>query len=97
MDFTTKFSGIYKAILLALFKFISIIMIIVGLLIALCIVADNVFHLGWGYPWWSFIFCILYVGISIMVYRAIPGVIGYLESQRSRPASHNRNGDEDLS
>jgi hypothetical protein len=83
MDLIGKFRALYKTIVL--FKFISIVMIAVGVLIALCILADNIFRFGWGYPWWSFFFCILYVGMSILIYRAIPGVIGYLANQQNRP------------
>lgn len=74
---------IYRAALVAVFKAISVAMIIVGLIITLCVVADNMFGLGWGYPWWSLLFCVVYIGIAVAIYRSMPGFVGHIERLRN--------------
>jgi hypothetical protein len=85
----------YRVFIIALFRIISVAMILVGLLIALCIIADNIFHLGWGYPWWSLFFCIVYVGLSGMIYRAIPNFAAYVARQVGSHASTRTNNHKD--
>ena len=96
MNWMNKLSELYKTALIVVFKSIAIIMILGGLLLTLCIIADVVFNLGWGYPWWSVFFCILYVGLSITIYKTIPGTIKYLESRRSASIRLNGNDHEEL-
>lgn len=96
MRMTKKAADAYKAALVAIFKLISAVMIIVGLVLTLCIVADHTFQLGWGYSWWSLSFCILYVGIAMMIFRTTPGGIAYLKSERGRSTRLPGNHRDDL-
>jgi hypothetical protein len=86
-----KFGALYRTIIVFLFKLISLLMIAVGVLIALLILADKMLHLGWGYPWWALLFCALYIGVSISIYRSIPSAITYLDKRIDRtPTDHRR-------
>ncbi|TPM21634.1 hypothetical protein [Mesorhizobium sp. B2-3-5] len=63
-------SASYKATIAFIFHVISIAMIAVGVIISLCVIADNIFDLSWGYRWWSFLFCIAYLGVAIAINRS---------------------------
>ncbi len=91
MWFAESISRVFRVLVIALSKVISVAMMLGGLLIALCIVADNLFHLGWGYPWWSLFFCIIFIALSAMIYRAIPSLVAHVERQIGGNAG-NRNG-----
>jgi hypothetical protein len=91
VGFARNIGHLYRTLLIAVFKTISIAMILVGLLIALCIVADKIFQLGWGYPWWSLFFCIVYIGISATIYRAIPSFVAHVDRQRGGSAGSKGN------
>jgi hypothetical protein len=84
--------AIYKVVLVIVFKTISLFMIIVGIIIALCIIIDNIFRLGWGYPWWSLPFCIIYIVIAVTIYKFIPNVIVYIKRLRDGYGSRNSSG-----
>lgn len=75
--------NIYKTTVVVVSKTISIGTIMVGFVIALCVVADNIFGLGWGYPWWSFLFCIVYIAVAIAINRSISGFVGYIDRLRN--------------
>ena len=95
MRFAENIGHLYRVLLIALFKIISIAMILVGLLIAFCVVADKIFHLGWGYPWWSLLFCFAYIGLSVAVYRAIPGFVAYIDRRVGGSARNRNSGGND--
>lgn len=59
----------YKVAIAFVFEAISIAMIVVGVIVSLCVIANNIFDIGWGYPWWSLLFCIVYVGVAIAINR----------------------------
>jgi hypothetical protein len=80
-----KAKNMYKSVLIVVFKTISALMIIFGIIITFCVLADKVFGLEWGYPWWSFIFCFVYIGMAIGIYRSVPSFVGYIDRLRGNP------------
>lgn len=60
---------VYKVAIAFVFEAISIAMILVGVIISLCVIANSIFDLGWGYPWWGLLFCIVYLGLAIAINR----------------------------
>lgn len=82
---------IFRLVVIILFKAISIAMIVVGTLIAFCIIADLTLKLGWGYPWWSLPFCALFIGLAVMLNRTLPGFIAGVDD--AIVARDNRSGD----
>ena len=78
-----RIGTIYRTSLVVVFRAISIVMMMVGFVITLCVLADNMFGLGWGYPWWSLLFCVVYIGIAVAIYRSMPGFVGYIERLRN--------------
>ena len=95
MRLVENVSHYYRVFLIALFKIIAMAMILVGILITLCIVADKIFHLGWGYPWWSLLFSLVYIGVAATIYRATPSFVAYIERQVGESASNGNRREKD--
>jgi hypothetical protein len=70
---------VYKVFLIALVKIIAIAMVLVGILILLFAIADNCFHLGLGYPWWSIIGLLGYIAVSVVIYKATPSFLSHID------------------
>lgn len=64
---------------------ISLLMIVVGAVIGLCMMADWIWHLGWGYPWWGAAFVVLYILIAFAINRASKAWLGRLRKSNSPP------------
>jgi membrane protein implicated in regulation of membrane protease activity len=84
-----KLGVMYRTAIIVLFKLLALLMIAAGVLIALLILADKMLNLGWGYPWWALLFCVLYIGVSILIYRGTPSAMRYLDERKNRtPSDH---------
>ena len=60
----------YLLILRAMKVIIVTFMIVVGL-IALCVAADWIWHLGWGYDWYAPVFLVLFALIAFAINRGL--------------------------
>jgi hypothetical protein len=79
MPFADSLRRAYRVLFVVLVKVFSVAMILVGVLIALCVIADRLFHLGWGYPWWSLIGCVGYIALSFVFYRATTSFVAHVD------------------
>ena len=61
----------YHLLILRIMKIISVAGLFVAGLIALCVAADWIGHLGWGYPWWALPFLIVYALIFVAINRGM--------------------------
>lgn len=69
----------YHRLMLGAFYLWSALILVATTIIGLCVIADWVFHLGWGYPWWS----VPFLAISFLVAFAINrGAIAEFRSLR---------------
>lgn len=57
----------YKLVLFNLIKWIGAMMIAVWVLLFILIVCDLLFDLDWGYPWWSALFALALIAISLAI------------------------------
>lgn len=63
--------GGYQSFVLHLMKYISIVMVVVGLLIFMLTVLDLIFFHVWGYTWQTLIFELLFIGFSLAGFRFV--------------------------
>ncbi len=65
----------YHIVVLRAMQLISVAALAVAAIIALCAVADWLWHIGWGYPWYSGIFLIVYLLIASAMFRGASALI----------------------
>jgi hypothetical protein len=65
----------YYLLVLRAMQLIGMVSLIVAAVIALCIAADWLGHLGWGYPWYAAPFLILLSFIAFAVNRGASALI----------------------
>jgi hypothetical protein len=59
----------YYLLVLRAMQLISMAALVVAIIIRLCVAADWLWHLGWGYPWYAVPFLVVYVLIALAVIR----------------------------
>jgi hypothetical protein len=56
-------------------QLVSVAALAVAAIIALCVAADWLWHIGWGYPWYSGILLIVYALIAVAIFRGASALI----------------------
>lgn len=65
----------YYLLVLRAMQLISMAALAVAIIIGLCVAADWLWRLGWGYPWYAVPFLVVYVLIALAVNRSASALI----------------------
>jgi hypothetical protein len=65
----------YYLLVLRAMQLISMASVAVAIIIGLCVAADWLWLLGWGYPWYAVPFLIAVVLIALAVIRSVSALI----------------------
>ena len=69
----------YRALYTAI-KWVAVAMIAVGAIIFACVLLDWFGHAGWGYPWWSLPFLIVYIAVSVIIWKLAANALRRISS-----------------
>ena len=59
----------YHLLILRTANLIAVAMLVAATIIALCVAADWIGHLGWGYPWYVVPFLVIYAPAAFAIHR----------------------------
>jgi len=60
----------YRKVLLQTVRVVAILFVAVSAILLMAISLDLLFHLHWGYPWWSILVALIWIILGCLVSRA---------------------------